>query len=542
MSHRILSLYFGHDANLCLLEDGEPVLVLEKERATRTKHDQGHMLDLLPRLLGEHGWDPDSIDLVVINPYTRSNLQGVGFRWELEGPTYLERPEYKTAGWRGPPEERTSRHRLRLFGRQYESLAVDHHLAHAAAALFTSGFESAGIISADGGGDDRFCALASGRGHRIDWIEYDWGTREAFPESQLNIGSTWAVIGEQNFGYRRLEAAGKLMGLSSYAEAPERMVELIDHHAQFYWRFPFPTFLYDRIGRILPEEPFAHQLAAALEAFTTRRFLAAAQRLKDLEPGVEQICLTGGCAMNCVANAAVHTSGLVADTFVPAQPHDGGLALGQALYAWHHVLDNPRRARAWSPYLGTDIGPAPDGAEDEVVDALLEGCTVGIAHGRAESGPRALGHRSILADPRTARIKQHLNDRVKNREGYRPFAPAVLAEHFDDWFEGHVPSRYMSYTATVRPGRRGQLAGITHVDGTARPQLVHADGDPFYRAILERWHRKTGVPVLLNTSLNCQEPLVDTEEQAISTWRRSGLDLLVTTSGVRRKQDLANSA
>ncbi len=205
---RLLSLYYGHDANLTLLEDGEVVVLLEKERLTRRKHDQGPM-ELDP-ILAAYGWRPDTIDLVVINPYLRPARDGAPFAWELEGERYDQRPDYKQDGWSGPPEGRMSRHRIRLFGRWIDAYAVDHHLAHVAGALFTSPFEEAGVLTADGSGDLRACALAWGGGHRIHAIEYGWGYEKK--KMQLNIGAVWASLGEYNFGMKRLEGAGKLMG------------------------------------------------------------------------------------------------------------------------------------------------------------------------------------------------------------------------------------------------------------------------------------------------------------------------------------------
>ncbi len=531
---RILSVYCGHDANLCLLEDGEPVLVTEKERFTRVKHDSGSLEGLVAKVLADQGWDPRSIDLVVINPFVHPSGPGQGAPWELTGKPFTGHPDYLRPDWRGEAEARTSRHRIHMLGRRMDCLAVDHHLAHAALALFTSPFEQAAVLSADGGGDERYLALAWGSGSRIEWIEYDWGRQKQRDHSELNIGSTWASIGQHNFGYRRLEGAGKLMGLASYAEPDPDLMDHLLRHMSFYWPYPFPTGLFRQPVRLGPRDPFAQALAATLQHVTTGLLLGAAERAREMT-GAKHVCLTGGCAMNCLANSAVHHSGLFEDSFVPAQPHDGGLALGQALFAWHHLWGNRRRPRAWSPYLGTDTGPAPEGCQDEIVSALVEGLTVGVCFGRAESGPRALGHRSILADPRNGSVRELLNNRVKNREWFRPFAPVVLSEHYDNWFSQRVPSRYMSYTAMVRESRRQEIPGVVHVDGSARPQLLERGHDPFLHSVLEEFHRRSGVPILLNTSFNCQEPLVDSAEQARRTWKGSGLDVLVTSEGVQRK-------
>jgi carbamoyltransferase len=517
---RILSLYYGHDANCTLLEDGEPVVVLEKERLTRIKHDQG-IMDLDP-ILADYGWTPDTIDVIVFNPYVRPTLDGKHRAWKMQADTYEAYPEYHTPCWRGPVEKRFSRHRLHLFDRWYDAYAVDHHLAHVAGALFTSPFKKAGILTADGSGDHRTCALACGDGNRICEIEYGWG-HEGPGRLQLNIGRTWASIGEYNFGMQRLEGAGKLMGLASYGTARKEILPTLQQQMLYHPFSPYPKNVSGQLEavRLKPESTFAQDVCASLQAVTTQYYLEAAARVKELY-AVERLIMTGGCSMNCIANTAIHKSGLFKDTWVPAQPHDGGLSLGAALFVWHHVLDKPRTARIWSPFLGTDAGSLGEDLIPEIVRFLESGKSVGLCHGRAESGPRALGHRSILLDPRLPDGKDRLNTRVKKREWYRPFAPMVLG----DW---NVPSKYMSY---ILPTNADEVPAVTHVDGTSRPQIVDNGDDPFILKLMQTWHTRTGCSLLLNTSLNCQEPLVDTVEQARATWRRSGLDVLVTPEGI----------
>jgi carbamoyltransferase len=519
---RILSLYFGHDANLTLLEDGEAVAVLEKERLTRVKHDQGAMD--LEAILAEYGWNPRSIDVLAINPYTRPTLDGEDFNWELEGERYDHRPDYKKDGWSGPPEGRMSRHRIRLLGRSIEGYAVDHHLAHVAGALFTSPFEAAGILTADGSGDLRACALAYGSANRIHEIEYGWGCENK--RMQLNIGAVWASIGEYNFGMKRLEGAGKLMGLASYGSPQAEIVEVLREQMLYFPFAPFQTYRFGRGDelRLDPRDRFAQDVCASLEKLTTDLYLEAARRIKAWK-NPDRLVMTGGCSMNCIANTAVHRSGLFADTWVPAQPHDGGLSLGQALFVWHHVLGNPRAPKALTPYLGTDAGPIRMEFIPQIVALLEQGKSVGLCYGRAESGPRALGHRSILLDPRIKDGKDRLNREVKHREWYRPYAPMVLG----DW---GVPSKYMSY---IVPTDAAEVPAVTHVDGTTRPQIVADGDDPFIVGLLKAWRAKTGCGLLLNTSFNCQEPLVNTVAEARATFRRTGLDVLATPEGIEVK-------
>ena len=515
---RILALHFVHDANCTLLEDGEPIVVIEKERLTRRKHDHGPMD--IDAILEEYGWDPRSIDIIAISPYLRPSDR-LHYQWHLQGKTYEEYADFKTSGWSGSVEGRYSKHRIRLFNRWYDCYAIDHHLAHIAGALFTSPFEEAGILSADGGGDYRMCALAFGSTNKIHEIEYGWGYENE--KMQLNIGSVWASIGEHHFGMQRLEGAGKIMGLASYGSEQDELIDALKHQMLYYPFSPFPVQNYGiQNGSALdPRDNFAQDLSASLQRVTTDLYLEAAARMKTWR-SVERLILTGGCSMNCVANTAIHKSGLFEDTWVPAQPHDGGLSLGQALFVWHHILDQPRVPRPWSPYLGTDAGDIHEDVIPDIIRYLESGKSVGLCYGRAESGPRALGHRSILLDPRIPTGKDHLNQHVKHREWYRPFAPMVLG----DW---GVPSKYMSY---IVPTNAKEVPAVTHVDGTTRPQIVGDGSDPFILRLMKAWRDKTGCNLLLNTSFNSQEPLVDTVEQARATWKRTGLDVFVSPQGI----------
>jgi carbamoyltransferase len=521
---RILSLFFGHDANCTLLEEGNPVVVLEKERLSRIKHDQG-FIDLEP-ILEAYRWDPDKIDIIVISPWIKPTRDGYLYQWELEGESYQQKPDYMKDGWSGPVQSRYSRHRLKLFNRWYNCYAVDHHLAHVAGALFTSPFETAGTLTADGGGDYKTCALAYGSGNKIHAIEYGWGF-EGPGRMQLNIGRTWSSIGEYNFAMRRLEGAGKLMGLSSYGTPRDDLIETLKQQMLYHPFSPYPRDEFGRLNRVQldPHDRFAQDLCASLQKLTTDLYLEAAARMITWQP-VRRLIMTGGCSLNCIANTTIHHSGLFEDTWVPAQPHDGGISLGQALFVWHHVLDMPRTSKAWSPYLGTDVGKLSDDVIPDIIRFLEAGKSVGLCFGQAESGPRALGHRSILLDPRLADGKERLNQHVKRREWFRPFAPMVLG----DW---GVPSKYMSYIVQTNAD---EVPAITHVDGTSRPQIVDSGDDPFILKLLKAWRDRTGCRLLLNTSFNCQEPLVDTIAQARMTWKRTGLDVLVSPAGIETEK------
>jgi carbamoyltransferase len=500
------------------------VVVLEKERLSRIKHDQG-VIDVEP-ILADYRWDPDTIDTVVISPWIKPTRNGYLYRWELEGETYQQRPDYMQDGWSGPVQSRYSRHRLKLFTRWYDCYAVDHHLAHVAGALFTSPFEAAGLLTADGGGDYKTCALAFGSGNEIHEIEYGWGF-EGRGRMQLNIGRTWSSIGEYNFGMNRLEGAGKLMGLSSYGKPRDDLIDILKQQILYHPFSPYPRDEFGRLNLVQLDahDQFAQDLCASLQKLTSDLYLEAATRMITWQP-VTRLIMTGGCSLNCIANTTIHQSGLFEETWVPAQPHDGGISLGQALFVWHHVLGMPRSPRAWSPFLGTDVGELSVDVIPDIIRFLEEGKSVGLCFGKAESGPRALGHRSILLDPRLRDGKERLNRHVKQREWFRPFAPMVLG----DW---GVPSKYMSYIVRTNAD---EVPAITHVDGTSRPQIIDSGDDRFILRLLRAWHDRTGCRLILNTSFNCQEPLVDTIDQARATWKRTGLDVLISPEGVETEK------
>ncbi len=528
---RILSCFAGHDSNVTLMEDGAIVAVHEKERSSRIKHDQG-MLDLEP-ILKQHGWTSDSIDIIVANPYVRPDRNGRQADFGFEGPRYDRHNAYLAPGWTGSPEGRFNEGTMPFNGQIKRAFIVDHHLAHVAGAYYTSLFDECAVLSSDGGGDERFQALADCAGGKIKSIEYDWGINSAFPGSQFNIGSLWAAVGGL-FGYERLEGAGKLMSLAAYSPevAPEIKTNLMQA-ALYWWPAGYPLWLHHRAPPLDPHDQFSQMLARGLQELTTEAYLGAAERAwKQYDR--KNLCLTGGVSMNCVANTAVHTSGLFDDTFVPFAPHDGGLSLGQALFVWHHVLGNPRE-HGIEPFLGM-YEPLNAGVSTRVIVDLLEaGKTVGVCMGRSEVGPRALGARSILFDPRNPEVRDRLNQKIKHREWFRPFAPMVLESTWDDYFEQCVPSTYMGYVAKLKDSK--QFPGITHVDGTTRPQIVEDCTLGLMGAILRMWHECTGCGLLGNTSFNSQEPLVDTGAQARATWKRTGLDAVLTSEGLDVKPE-----
>lgn len=433
---------------------------------------------------------------------------------------------------------------------------VEHHLAHAASAFLCSPFEAAAILTMDGRGEWATGLLAHGQGSRIQKI-----AESSFPESVglLYMAFTHFLGFETHDEY-------KVMGLSAYGQ-PEYLdtvrrmfrfdprvlyrVDLSWMQHPAYAQCPWGDRYYsDRFVRTFgparkPGEPIndMHKnLAKSLQSALEEIGIELARHLR-VRTGCRRLALAGGVCLNGLMNFAIKRSGVFDEVFVQPASNDGGIALGAALFASHQVLGRPRqfvmRHAYWGPTYGDDeirkeveacqlpflrlVDPARTAAE-----LIARNQIIGWFQGRAELGPRALGHRSILADPRDPNNKDRVNARIKFREEFRPFAPSVLSEYASEYFEGIQESPYMLMICPVRPGKRSVIPAVVHVDGTARPQTVGKEENQRYHTLLQHFHRITGVPVVLNTSFNVKgEPIVTTPTDAIRCFYSTGLDYLV---------------
>ncbi|MGD8378131.1 MAG: carbamoyltransferase C-terminal domain-containing protein [Gammaproteobacteria bacterium] len=442
-----------------------------------------------------------------------------------------------------------------LAGDRIPGYFVDHHVAHAASTFYRSGFERAAVITADGGDARRNLSgyFAYGEGHRL---------YVATPHN-LVIGGLYEGTAT-HLGFPMLGAEGKMMGLSSYGRPrffDSRFVgNCFDIHKQTgkppleAWLEHCLTLARDRgyAMHVGSREHLLGPLSVDIAASTQRLFeetLLEACRQFDamLRAGglaTPALCLSGGCALNCPGNSRLYMDGPFREIFIEPNCDDGGLSVGAALYLAHNVLEQPVETGAAadnrSPYLGLPVPEAaletvladagqrlvvtrPDDVAKAAADDLAADRVVAWFEGRSEAGPRALCHRSLLANPTVADNWARVN-RIKGREGWRPFAPAVLEESFADWFSDcPAPAPYMLFTARVRSRR---LPAITHVDGTARVQTVAADAGRIH-AVLREFEKQTGVPVVMNTSLNGPgEPIVETPAEALAFFERSEADAL----------------
>lgn len=445
-----------------------------------------------------------------------------------------------------------SHHEVEVLGRRVPAIYVPHHVGHMAYAYFFSPFGEADVIGVDAHGNFTATTVGVGDGALLR------ATMDLHPG---NIGALWAMTSRAVFG--DILAAGKVMGLAPYGEPRfvesmrERYIEDIQGFAlpRDPWRDHADIPWLSRATPIDWRHPTVMDFAASVQHLTS-------ELLVDLVRGVSarthrrQLCLSGGVALNGIANEAIISSGAYDDVFIAPAAHDGGLSLGFALYAIaEHTGERPRPGDPrflGRHYSEQTVKETAHGArqkyavqrvpEAEVPDvaatALRQGKTIALWHGRAESGPRALGHRSILADPRLADRRDYLNACVKSREAFRPFGPSVLAERAVDVCDMRGASPYMLRVVPTRRGSSDALSAITHVDGSTRPQTV-ADDDRAVgplRLILESFERETGCPALLNTSLNIKgKPIADSPADALEAFATVPLDVLFLDTWVIEK-------
>jgi carbamoyltransferase len=537
-----------HESAAALLVDGELVAAVEEERFNRIKHGKEADFD------NPHQFPERAIRFCLdYAGLTARDIDHVAYSFDPK----LRRKRYR-AEWWDPRFEETFRLRLgqvrgvadELLGRSLGARFhfVPHHLAHAASAYFPSTFDRAAILVIDGIGEAAGTTLWKTVGTKIQPVEtFD------YPHS---LGFLWEVFSGY-LGFSHYDAS-KVMGLAAYGN-PEvfrrAFQEIVRVGKEDYAIAPafigFQADKFDRLdamfgpGRYMDSEilPRHADVAAALQEATDAAVTALVRRLRRKVP-TDNLCLTGGVALNCVTNEVVRQSGGFKDVFIPSAPHDASTAVGAALVVHCAKQKRPPQRGYSTPYLGPKFNrreilaavksasltprrskaPARDAA-----DMIADGKIVAWFQGRMEFGPRALGNRSLLADPRRPDMRNILNQRVKHREDFRPFAPSVMAEHADEWFEigDHLTSHeFMLFAPAVKTAQRDRIPAVVHQDGTARVQLVTRRSNPRFHELISCFFAKTGVPMVINTSYNDSEPIVCTPSDAIVTFRKSGIDAL----------------
>lgn len=569
-----LSAYY-HDSAAALLVDGRVAAAAQEERFSRIKHDPSYprqAIDACLRTAGVRGRDLDAV------AFFEKPLVKLGRALDT---TMAVAPRGLTRFARAMPSWFTDK--LRFEQTLHKQLDFDgpffyasHHESHAASAFFASPFEDAATLTIDGVGEWTTNAIGHGAGNRLRMLQ-----ELRFPHS---LGLLYSAF-TQYLGFRVNEGEYKVMGLAPYGE-PRFVQPILDHlldlrdDGSYQLNLQAFAFLHaestigPRFEAIFgqparqPDSPLASfhmDVARSIQAVTEEVMLRQARYAKQVT-GASKLCLAGGVALNCVGNGRVLREGPFDDLWVQPAAGDAGGALGAALVVWHHVYDAPRSSEAGDTMRGAYLGPKLDA--DSIPEALqahnltseplpqpellrrtaallAEGKVVGWCQGRMEFGPRALGNRSILADPRRMDMQSRVNQAIKFREGFRPFAPMVLAEHAPRWFDLGGSSPYMLLVTQVAAAQqrevdasitgldrlqapRSTIPAVTHVDGSARVQTVDGAHNPRIHGLLTAFHDATGCPVLLNTSFNLRdEPIVATPMHACRTFLASGMDALV---------------
>lgn len=549
MGTKILGLNLSHDSSACLISD-DGIVAIAEERLSRRKHDRplnarGERNGYLPKrsiayCLDASGTDLGEIDRIVAST-TYLHHSTTGRRREL-------RPEDLLAAGLDVPEERIS--------------VVGHHLGHAASAAICSGLDSATVLVVDGGGSIVACDAAGNPSEFERTSIYRWDGRSLTllarstggpPDYGNSLGDVYQMT-TTFLGFGSGDE-GKVMGLSSYCRSPPptefagafRIDGTGRHHiapnVQYTADGGYPAAMVERFGppRASPRPgDAADQAAAGLAQHLVGEAVLELARCATKLVGSRNLCVAGGVGLNCVANGRLATSPWIDELFVQPASGDDGTALGNALLGWAEQTGRHLRLAPFSPYLGRNygddaieaatagLGPdvtvsRPNEPAHAIAAAVAAGRVVGLFHGRSEFGPRALGHRSLLADARDAGMRDRLNARVKHREWFRPFAPVTLTERCRDYFDLDLSSPYMLLTAlSLQPEL---LPSVTHVDGSARIQTVDPSQVPFLAAILDAFGGITGHPVMINTSFNdAEEPLVETPSDAVRCFLATDID------------------
>jgi len=566
-----ISAYHG-DSAAALIKDNTVVAAVEEERITRIKHWAGFPAEAIKTCLATENIKIDHIDYIAVNRAPNVNfVKKVIFAIDprVDKKFILDRIN--------------SRERIigihesvaKVFNCSPAALAektvnVEHHIAHAASAYHCSPFEESAIITVDGFGDWSSSLLAGGSGNRIEEFK-----RVFYPHS---LGVLYTAI-TQFLGFWNYGDEYKVMGMAPYGNARfvDKIGELIAGDSkggftlnrkyfthftgmlEMKWKGGAPEIgplftpqLESLLGPARQRNEEVSQqhkdIAASLQAGYEQIFSSQLTALYEEYPS-ENLCIAGGCGMNSVANGKARVSGPFKNIYIPPQPGDAGGAVGAGLFCYYTKTDSQRSIKVANPYLGpafdtteirtvlekdidSDAGfeimhiEDPDKLCPRVAADIASGKVVGWFQGRMEWGPRALGNRSILADPRRPDMKDILNIKIKKRETFRPFAPSILREHVADYFEVDCSVPYMSSVFQIKADKRPGLPAVTHVNGSGRLQSVSRSDNPLYWRLIKSFYDQTGVPIVLNTSFNENEPIVCTPQEAVACFLRTQMDTL----------------
>ncbi|MBL7978421.1 MAG: hypothetical protein JNN12_08775 [Bacteroidetes Order II. Incertae sedis bacterium] len=561
-----INAYHG-DASACILKDGVLIAATEEERIRRIKHWAGLPTEAIRFCLKEAGITLKEVDVMAVSRDPMAKIEQKIFHslkkmvsWaaikDRAGNSFKIKQIKEDVATALGHEESEIKATLRF---------VEHHRSHIASSFFVSPFHEAAILSIDGFGDFSSTMRATGQNTQFRVLD-----SVSYPHS---VGAFYTAM-TQFLGFPYYGDEYKVMGLAPYGNPvyvdalrdilifkANGLFELNGAYFRHFkegvsmsWEGGIPhiePMFTSRMAALFgspreKEDPLTEvhrNLAASVQRITEEVIFHMAEDLYQ-KTGMAHLCLTGGVAQNSVANGKVVQNTSFQRVFVPPAGHDAGTSIGAALYVWHQEKQHTRRPYEHQAYTGATFSDqivadllkakgiafvelTDDALYDRVTDCLMQGGVVGWFQGRAEFGPRALGNRSILADPRRADAKDLLNSKIKRRESFRPFAPSILREAVPDFFEQNDEAPYMEKVFKIKTEKQALIPAVVHVDGTGRLQTVEEKDNPRYYALIQRFGQKTGVPILLNTSFNENEPIVNAPEHALDCYLRTHMDLLV---------------
>ena len=557
------------DSSAAIFKDGQMIAATEEERFRRIKHWAGFPSMAVEFCLREAGITLSQLDHIAIgrDPYAKL------------GKKLLFLAKNPGGSWRAVKDRLSNAKKVASLEQEFKALdhsidektikskihQVEHHRSHLASAFFASPFEEAALLSIDGSGDFTTTMTASGKGNKIDVLD-----SVDFPHS---AGLFYTAF-TQLLGFPHYGDEYKVMGLAPYGkpEYTDRLRDVITFLPNGLFKLNLKYFRDARSGIISYGEDHIPVVAPLYSVFMEQQFGAArrkdeplSQYHKDLaasvqriteelifhllthlqkRTGLQNVCIAGGVAQNSVANGKLTRNTPFRNVYIPSAGHDAGISMGAALYVYNQVLDRPRAEPIWSAYTGSRSSNeeieqmlqarniayrrySEEELYEKVADRLIDAGVIGWFNGRAEFGPRALGARSILADPRRLDAKDLLNSKIKRRESFRPFAPSILKEYVAEYFEVTDIVPFMEKVFPIRQEKRALIPAVTHADGTGRLQSVDREVSPRYYELIETFRKKTGVPILLNTSFNENEPIVNSPDQALECFLRTDMDMLV---------------
>ncbi len=559
-----INAYHG-DSSACIMHNDEIIAASEEERFRRIKHWAGFPSEAIKFCLGEAGIDITQVDYITISRDPSANLHKkiVHAAKNLVSVKALKdrlANSKKVVSVKGKLSK--------IFNVTEEQIKaevknIEHHRSHLASAFFASPFNESAILSIDGFGDFTSTMIATGKGKKIDVLD-----SVIYPHS---AGIFYTSL-TQYLGFPHYGDEYKVMGLAPYGEPKyvDELKKIIIFKDNGLFELNTKYFTHAKEGVSMSwengdphiESIFSKELenllgparkngneltqkhkdiATSVQRVTEELIFHILNHLQK-RTGLENICIAGGVAQNSVANGKILERTTFKNVYIPSAGHDAGTALGGALWLYNHILGKDRLPAIYNAYTGSKSSNEDieiclkaekveytryndDELLDLVSDALVDGKVIGWFQGRAEFGPRALGHRSIIVDPRRTDAKELLNSKIKRRESFRPFAPSILEEYVSEYFEKTDKVPFMEKVYPIKQEKHAEIPAVTHVDGTGRLQTVEK-GDRYYD-LIEKFRQKTGTPILLNTSFNENEPIVNTPKEALACYLRTDMDMLV---------------